>query len=68
MALAAVVVSAHKVRHIIESLIYGNLTAAVIGVLISIPVVRHMPQETFRKLLLVMIFIAGATLVGRTVL
>ena len=45
-----------------------SLTFGVIGVLISIPVVRHMPQETFRKLLLLMIFISGALLVGRSVL
>ena len=45
-----------------------SLTFVFLGVLISIPVVLRMPQETFRKLLLVMIFIAGATLVGRTVL
>ena len=45
-----------------------SLTAAVVGVLISIPVVRHMPQAIFRKLLLLMIFASGLTLVGRAVL
>ena len=35
VALAVVVVSALAGRHIIESLIYGNVTAAVIGVLIG---------------------------------
>lgn len=35
LALAVVVVSALAGRHIIESLIYGNVTAAVIGVLIG---------------------------------
>ena len=42
-----------------------SLPCAVLGVLISIPVVRHMPQETFRKLLLLMIFLSGVTLVAR---
>ena len=45
-----------------------SLTFAVIGVLISIPVVRRMPQETFRKLLLLMIFISGVTLLSRSVM
>lgn len=45
-----------------------SLPSAILGVVISIPVVRHMPQETFRKLLLLMIFISGATLVARSVL
>ena len=35
VALAVVVISSLKGRHIIESLIYGNVTAAVIGVLIG---------------------------------
>ncbi len=35
LALAVVVVSALKGRHIIESLIYGNVTAAVIGIAIG---------------------------------
>ena len=45
-----------------------SLTAAVLGVIASIPVVRRMPQATFRKLLLLMIFFSGVTLVGRAVL
>ena len=35
LALVVVVVSALKGRHIIESLIYGNVTAAIIGILIG---------------------------------
>ena len=35
LALAVVVISALSGRHIIESLIYGNVTAAVIGILIG---------------------------------
>ena len=50
------------------SAISVSLTAAVLGVLISIPVVRHMPQATFHRLLLLMIFASGVTLVGRAVL
>ena len=38
------------------------------GVLISIPVVRHMPQELFRKLLLLMVLVSGITLLGRAVM
>ena len=44
-----------------------SLPAGVVGVLISIPVVRHMPQEAFRKALLFMILISGVMLVGRSI-
>ncbi len=50
------------------SAISVSLTAAILGVLVSIPVVRHMPQATFRKLLILMIFFSGVTLLGRAVL
>ena len=41
------------------------LPCAIVGVLISLPVVRIMPQETFRKVLLAMIFLSGLVLLGR---
>ena len=44
-----------------------SLPCAVAGVLISMPVVRVMPQKTFRRVLLLMIFISGLVLVGRAV-
>ena len=46
----------------------ASLPAAMAGVLISIPVVRHMPQELFRKLLLLMVLVSGITLLGRAVM
>ncbi len=45
-----------------------TLPCAVIGVLLSIPVVRHMPQQAFRKFLLIMIMISGAVLIFRSVM
>ena len=45
-----------------------TLPCAVLGVLLSIPVVRHMPQQAFRKVLLIMILISGATLLFRSVM
>ncbi len=42
-----------------------SLPCAILGVLISLPVVRVMPQETFRKVLLAMIFASGLVLVVR---
>ena len=44
-----------------------SLPCAVAGVLISMPVVRRMPQKTFRKVLLAMIFASGLMLLGRAV-
>ena len=48
--------------------VFVSLPAAMAGVLISIPVVRHMPQELFRKLLLLMVLVSGITLLGRAVM
>lgn len=48
IALIVVVVSALKGRHIIESLIYGNITAAIIGVSIgnmTLADIFHVPAE-----------------------
>ncbi len=45
-----------------------SLPASMLGVLISIPVVRRIPQELFRRLLLLMIFFSGIILLGRAVL
>lgn len=44
-----------------------SLPCAVAGVLISMPVVRVMPQKTFRKVLLLMIFVSGILLLSRAV-
>ena len=42
-----------------------SLPCAVLGVLASLPVVRRMPQQTFRKVLLAMIFVSGLLIIGR---
>ena len=44
-----------------------SLPSAVLGVLISIPVVRRMPQQAFRKLLLGMILLSGLVLIYRSI-
>ena len=44
-----------------------SLPCAILGVLVSVPVVRRMPQETFRRVLFLMIFLSGLVLVGRAV-
>ena len=45
-----------------------SLPASMLGVFISIPVVRRIPQELFRKLLLLMVLGSGLILLGRAVL
>ena len=45
-----------------------SLPSAMLGVAISILVVRRMPQQAFRKLLLGMILLSGLTLIVRSVM
>lgn len=45
-----------------------SLPSAVLGVLISIPVVKRMPQQAFRKLLLGMILLSGFVLLYRSLI
>lgn len=52
----------------VASAVSVSLPCIIIGVLASVPVVRRMPQETFRRLLLLMIFTSGVILICRAVL